>query len=167
MKEVELTRGYVAVVDDEDFERIAASKWSVLLTPTSGYAVRNAPTVDGVRGMIWMHHEIMGSPTAERLDHVNGNGLDNRRCNLRQASKAENGRNRRINANNTSGFKGVVRHGAKWKAQTSDADGRVYLGLHETKIAAARAYDDFARSRFGSFAALNFPSEGERAARVR
>lgn len=98
-------------------------------------------------------------PSSE-VDHINGNGQDNRACNLRLADHSQNLANRGRNANNTSGFKGVYWHrrARKWMAQIVVRGKVLYLGLHPDRYAAARAYDRAAIEHFGPFAARNFPA---------
>jgi hypothetical protein len=90
------------------------------------------------------------------VDHANGNGLDNRRQNLRPADKPKNGMNTGAPRNNTSGYKGVTRRGARWQANIG-LDGRLLcLGTFATPQEAARAYDTVATEHFGEFAHPNF-----------
>ncbi len=100
MKSIPLSRGLVAVVDDADFEELSRFKWSATSFRTSGpYAVRK----DGSR-MVLMHRELL---CAGLVDHIDGNGLNNQRANLRPASVGENAHNQRMRSTNTSGVKGV------------------------------------------------------------
>lgn len=146
--EIPLTRGFVALVDAEDApDVLAAGKWHVL---NDRYAMRHFP---GGRATA-MHTFLTGWPL---VDHINGDGLDNRRANLRQATHAENMRNRRRAISNRSGYKGVywVRDRRKWKAQIK-AGGRKYeLGRFSDASDAARAYNEAAVRLHGEFAALN------------
>lgn len=97
-------------------------------------------------------------PTLE-VDHINGVKTDNRLANLREASKSENGRNREMRADNTSGFKGVIwdRSRDRWRAKITLHGRCVDLGYFNSKTDAARAYDTAALARHGEFARLNFP----------
>jgi len=101
-----------------------------------------------------MHRFITGW---SYIDHIDGNGLDNRRQNLRPANESTNGANRAISSNNTSGFKGVVRSRTKWGAVITPSGRKVWLGTFLTPEDAARAYDAAAAVYFGEFARLNFP----------
>lgn len=159
MREIPLSRGLLAVVDDADYERvIAAAPWSASVKPGTAYALRGVRRPDGRWTTIRLHNFLTGWPF---VDHINGNGLDNRRCNLRPADKTTNGQNRTRTCANTSGYKGVTWHkqGRKWAAQLQATGRRIHLGLFDSKIAAALAYDDAARRHFGEFARLNFPLE--------
>jgi hypothetical protein len=163
MKEIPLSQGLVALVDDGDFEAVSAHKWSAAKKPHANYAVRSVRRTDGGWTPLYLHTFLTGY---ELVDHANGNGLDNRRSNLRSATEAENRQNMRRARNNTSGFKGVTWNGRrqKWMAQIQSQGHNRYLGLFTTPEEAAHAYDDAARALFGEFAAVNFPLAEERAA---
>lgn len=152
---VPLTQGRVALIDDEDLARVlAAGTWCATVKPRTAYAVRMARKPDGRPTTIGMHRFITGW---EYVDHINGDGLDNRRCNLRPATAATNARNVGLRSHNTSGYKGVTWHkaGRKWMAQLR-VDGRqVYLGLFTDPAEAASAYDAAALEHFGEFARTN------------
>lgn len=167
--EIPLTRGLVALVDDDDAPTVRAYTWAAMRGPRTWYAHRNGiRRPDGRYAGQLMHTLLTGWP---RVDHLNGNGLDNRRPNLRPASASENARNSRKRQGATSRYKGV--HWSKrrrgWIAKIyvpKVGSGRlarpVELGCFDAETAAAHAYDDAARSHFGPFAALNFPLPGER-----
>ncbi len=152
--EIPLSRGLVAVVDDEDYGRLVSiGPWHAHRSGRNFYASRSA-WVNGRCRTIRMHNLITGQPY---IDHVNGNGLDNRRVNLRQATHIQNMRNRRTGSNNTSGFKGVGLHRGRWQARIWVAGSMKSLGLFATPEMAARAYDAAAVELFGEFARLNLP----------
>jgi len=111
-----------------------------------------------------MHILITGYKIGRRVDHINGNGLDNRRSNLRIATSQQNNRNRKICNLNTSGFKGVRLDRNKWRADIRIDGKRKNLGRFVNPEAAAAAYDEAARKYFGEFATLNFPKSGEQSA---
>lgn len=163
-----LTQGQEALVDEDDFVRLSTFKWFYYPgSPRSltGYAMRNRRSYEeGGRGVIYMHRFILDAPQGSVVDHINGNGLDNRRTNLRLATHRQNCRNRRgAERTSTSSYLGVSWHkkGKKWVAFICERkDGRgvsTYLGLFSNEEDAARAYDAAARIRFGRFASLNFP----------
>lgn len=162
--EVLLTQGYVAIVDAADAERVLAHRWRAKVSGRTVYAQRGVQRSDGTWRQQSLHSFLTGYA---RTDHRNGDGLDNRRSNLREATAGENGRNRRIDRDNTSGFKGVCWHkrDRRWQASIR-VGGRSprHLGYFPTPEEAARAYDAAARELHGEFATLNFPSVGERAA---
>ena len=143
-----LTQGKVAIVNSEDFEYLNQFKWCF----HHGYAVRRTSRKLGFQRYFSMHKAIMGN---KAVDHINGNGLDNRRSNLRYANTSENGANRKVSVNNTSKFKGVTLDGKKWKARIGVRNTRIYLGLHNTPEKAAIVYNLAAKKYFGEFARLN------------
>jgi len=155
--DLQLTQGAVAIIDDVDGPAVAGLTWSAHRTTSLLWYARawTPPS-----GRIMMHTLLTGWPIT---DHMNGNGLDNRRTNLRRASRSQNMANRRKLSGSSSAYKGVsLQSDGKWKAQIGHARRRIYLGLFCTADGAARAYDEAARQLFGEFAALNFPREGER-----
>jgi hypothetical protein len=152
MRQIPLTQGYVALVDDEDYERVVRlGKW-------------HAKTKRGVNAVYACHSgsskvSLHGFVTGwSYVDHINGDGLDNRRANLRQATHAGNMQNQRRPKNNTSGYKGVSWHRAtgKWRAYIKRDGKQVHLGIFDTPEAAAHAYDDASRELHGAFSRPNF-----------
>lgn len=158
MRSLPLTKGLVATVDDEDFPALADRKWTAHVAKGKAYAVRK----DTVRGRLWMHREIMRAQPGVEVDHVDGNGLNNQRSNLRLCSRSQNSRAMRPRAGHR--FKGAYynRQRRKWVAQIQfiEAGERTnhYLGTFDSEEAAARAYDAAALQHFGEFARLNFPA---------
>lgn len=154
MIEVPLTRGLVAVIDDEDAAAVlAAGPWHAVPGATTHYA-RRAVWSGGRAHQVSLHTFLTGW---SRVDHADGDGLNNRRANLRPATNAQNGQNRAIQRNNASGYKGVSWHRGAWRAVIW-LDGRsVHLGRYADPADAARAYDAAAREAFGEFARVNFP----------
>lgn len=160
--EIPLSRGFVAIVDDEDAERVLRHKWSALPMGHTVYGQRSVKRPDGRWTTQKLHTFLTGFAIT---DHRNGDGLDNRRSNLREATQAQNLCNRRPRRG-PSGFKGVTwyaRH-STWKAQITKAGKNYHLGYFADPAEAARAYDAAARDLHGEFASLNFPAPGERAA---
>lgn len=152
-REIPLTKGKVAIVDAEDYERVAAHKWCAV-EKEHGWYVQRGLWVNRKRVMQMMHWFIMG---IKCVDHKNGDGLDNRRCNLRPASARQQMQNRAKPKNNRSGFKGVrfrvLRTKSVWTAQIESK----HIGVFNDPVLAAQAYDAKARELYGEFARLNFP----------
>lgn len=109
MKTIQLNRGMVALVYDVDYERVNKNKWTARYTNGVWYVVRMRKISESDHSKVaYLHREIMGCPDGKLVDHINGDGLDNRRCNLRVCTNAENSRNRiRLSRKNTSGHTGV------------------------------------------------------------
>lgn len=146
-----------AIVDDGDFDVVSRFKWHAHKSGTKYYAMTDLGT-DGKRTMLYMHKLILyPTPRGREIDHVNGNGLDNRKENMRFASRQQNSMNRPPPRNNTSGFKGVGWHkkSSKWKAAASVGGKTIHLGLFGSKAEAADAYNRYVSSRFQNFAFLN------------
>jgi hypothetical protein len=107
-----------------------------------------------------MHSFLLGGSTRSfQIDHVNGNGLDNRRENLRRCSTSEQARNRPKQLNARSRFKGVwwSKTAEKWQSSIMLSGKSVHLGIFDEEVSAAVAYDRAAREHFGEFARTNFP----------
>ena len=150
---IPLTQSKFAIVDAKDYERLAQYKWYAVKKQGTYYARRN---VNGKT--ILMHREILDVPVGFFCDHKNHNGLDNRRCNLRICTHAQNIQNSRPRANGTSRYKGVSwnRNKRKWQAHIRHRGHFIYLGCYDYEADAAIAYDDMAIELFGEFACLNF-----------
>lgn len=163
--EIPLTRGYVALVDDADAELVLPFKWHAVTASQSVYACRSVRrTGGGPRQAVQLMHTLITGWAF--TDHRDGNGLNNQRANLRQASLAENSRNRQANRS-ASPYKGVSINrgrGLPWKAAIKHQGVSRHLGYFGTDAEAARAYDVAARELFGQFAAVNFPAPDERGA---
>ncbi len=154
MMEIPLTDGKVAIVDNEDFEFLSQWKWRF----HKGYADRNFNYAGGKRKCMLMHRVIAMTPDGMETDHINGNKLDNRRCNLRVCYRSENRFNQgKYNGDHHSQYKGVTWHKTwrKWQAQIR-IDGKTkFLGKFDSEIAAALAFNEIAKQYHGEFAKLN------------
>jgi hypothetical protein len=151
-REIALSRGLVALVDDEDYERLAQHRWYATTGP---YAARKK---DGK--VIYMHREILGlvgRSSRVYADHKNRNTLDNRRSNLRMCTQTQNMGN--VGPRRGRRFKGVSRRGGSWRAYINLQYRQIGLGAYTSEEDAARAYDAAALKYFGEFACLNFPVE--------
>jgi HNH endonuclease len=161
LKVIELTQGQVAIVDDEDFEWLAQWRWNYYKERTNGgYAHRSAQRINGRRPHLLMHREIMSPiPNGMEVDHINGNKLDNRRCNLRYATPQQNRHNRTRYSNSTTGLKGVTFNKKNKKkpfqSHICDRWKKIHLGYFSTPEEAATAYNNAAIRLHGSFARLN------------
>lgn len=162
MKTIPLTMGVAAIVDDEDYDRIVAmGKWCASKRPHTFYGIRAVRRDDGTRTSRHMHAAITGW---DFVDHIDGNGLNNTRGNLRPADRAQNSCNSRRRTDNKSGYRGVSwsRTNDKWRAVIHRYGKRTHLGYYATADEAARAYDDAAREMHGAFATLNFGTGARR-----
>ena len=153
MKEIKLTGGLVALVDDDDYEWLNQFKWC---SDGKGYAVRATRRINGKKTTIKMHREILGLTTGDgRIgDHVNGNVCDNRRENLRVCNECENQHNQGKRKTNTSGFKGVYfnKTEKRWKARIMTNNKQKSLGGFATPELAYEAYQQAALKFHGDFA---------------
>lgn len=157
-KQIQLTKGQVAIVDDKWFEDLNRYKWCASYIPRmkSYYAVRGS---GHGKKLILMHRVITNAPDGTKVDHKNRNTLYNLEENLRVCTNSQNLTNRGAQINNISGYKGVSSSLEKWYARIKIGEKQVYLGTFETAELAARAYDAAAKQNFGEFAGLNFPAE--------
>lgn len=151
-----ISQGYEAIIDAADACAVARWNWSAAVRSNSVYVVRRERLADGSRLAVHLHRVIAQAPEGVAVDHINGNALDNRRVNLRLAYASGNQRNRSINRNNTSGFKGVSwdkQHG-RWQAGISVNGRRKRLGLFDTAEEAHAAYAKAAQQFHGEFARI-------------
>ncbi len=156
MKEIKVgINGYIALVDDEDFEYLNQFRWSVKETKYTWYANRKKG-----RRTVYMHRIIMNTPMGMEVDHVNGLGYDNRKENMRNCTHGQNMQNQMIKDSN---YKGVsyIRNGVKSKKYQAHImkDGARYCEYFPTAKEAAAAYNRFAIAVFGEFARLNIIEE--------
>lgn len=155
MKEIQLTQGKIAIVDDEDYDLVSKHKWHYIRKQCSspGYASTH---ID--RKCISMHRLIVVASGGKVIDHKNGDTLDNRRSNLRICEHRENIRNQRKRKPSLSKYKGLAKgKGRKyWQVQIGVNGKKITVGNFEDEEEAARAYDKAARQYYGEFAATNF-----------
>ena len=152
MKYIELTQGKQAIVDDEDHGSVNRFKWYAEKTKHTWYAGHKTKVMT-----TRMHRFITGAADGWQVDHINGDGLDNRRCNLRVTNFSGNQANAKKRRGCSSEYKGVYLHKAtgKWIARTGGA-GYCYIGGFKTEVDAAKAYDKKAKELYGEFARTNF-----------
>jgi len=161
-RKIPLTQGKYAIVDPEDYKELAKYEWYAKRCERRFYAERwgKAKQGSGVKGTgVKMHQVIMGTVKGKVIDHINHNGLDNRKANLRFATAQQNSWNKRKQEGSySSKYKGVhrVKSEKKWRARIT-CNGRViYIGRFDDERAAAMAYDAKAKEMFGDYASLNF-----------
>jgi len=167
---IQLTQGQVTLVDNRDQEWLSKFKWCSFYNRTQHYAVRQPSRKDGKRKHIAMHraiweHHYGTIPEGMEIDHINGNGFDNRLENLRLCTHHQNQFNQRKIKSASSKFKGVYldksHRGKKWHSHIKIDGVMTTLGYFATEIEAARAYDAKAKEKFGCFANLNFPPSSQ------
>ena len=166
MRKIKLTKGYYALVDNKDYARVSQYRWCVCVDKRKDGSVKNVYAVRKVykhgdrKGKHQSMHRLVLELTDPHVkaDHKDGNGLNNRRLNLRKANSGNNAHNQRLHSNNTSGYKGVSwlsAHNA-WRAMIRCNRVDKHLGYFSTAKKAALAYDAKARELFGEFAYTNF-----------
>jgi hypothetical protein len=155
MKQVSITKGKFAIVDDKYYRLLVLiGSWCL---QSNNYAATR------FRGKLWLMHDLImfledgPLPPGKEIDHKNRNGLDNRLCNLRYASTSQNSANKLKRSDNTSGYKGVFWHkkAKKWMAQVKYEGVTHYIGLFTSKYEAAQAYNKKLYDLAGDFACLN------------
>jgi len=159
MRQIELTQGKVAWVDNEDFEWLNQLKWYAHKHGNTFYAIRGI-LINGKYKVQRMHKFIMGDNLGKSdIDHKDGDGLNNQKVNLRICTHQENMMNRRPNKNCSSIYKGVCWHKQtqKWVAKIWIDGKQIHLGYFIIEEDASRAYDKKSTELFGEFARLNFP----------
>lgn len=157
-KIIALTQGQFTVVDDEDYPQLMNYKWYAHKKSRNDgyYAARNGGNSKAKK--IFMHREIMNTPAGFETDHINGNGLDNQKSNLRVCSKEQNQHNQTVKRKNTSSkYKGVsyYKKNKKWGVNMTFHGKCLFFGLYDSEVEAANIYNLFAIELFGEYASLN------------
>lgn len=160
--EIQLTRGKVAIVDDQDVWLIFIGKWHAVRHGKLTERWYASTTLKGKA--VYMHRLILDAPKGLDIDHINGDGLDNRRENLRIATRSQNMRNAHTKPKRTktSQYKGVswwkqpkIQAGGYWKAEIELPGRKRIVKYFHTEVEAARHYDQLAREHFGEHARIN------------
>ncbi len=172
---------HTILIDEEDWEKVSQHKWCIdatarrnsrggfyaktsILHPDGGWYDNPTSGRGRRRTSMFLHRFLMNPPPGYMVDHINHNGLDNRRENLRICTRVENGRNRLPSKKTASGYKGVRRNGSDncWQAKINIDKKQTYIGSFATAEEAALAYDKVAIKEHGEFACLNFPEKYNR-----
>lgn len=168
-RRIPLTQGKFAIVDPEDYKRLSRIKWHAHQSPHTWYAVHSLTNGKKERRRnLQMHHLVIAVPPGMFCDHINHNGLDNRKANLRPATHTQNVWNRRKFSGRTFGgykrhsrsrYKGVdwANDMKRWRARIRVNGKRIYLGSFKEELDAAKAYDQAAKKHHGAYASVNFP----------
>lgn len=160
MKEIPLKYGKITLIDDVDFEKVSNFRWYASNHHPRSYACSSTYNPENQKSIhFYMHRIIMNAKRGEQVDHINGDGLDNRRSNLRLCSNQQNRFNMRPRPGYSSKYKGVYveKKTRKWVAQIRLNDKTTYLGAFAKEIDAALTYDNAAKKHYGGFAHTNFP----------
>jgi hypothetical protein len=163
MFQIPLTKGEFSLVSPEDYAFLSQFRWCY--APGNGYAVHYYVDDLGKNKTLFMHRaiyqRILGAPIPRglQIDHINRERLDNRRENLRLATRSQNQANKGIQVNNTSRYKGVSHNHGKWEARIQYENRRINLGRYHDPCAAARMYDAASRLLYQDFAGCNFPDQ--------
>lgn len=154
MREIGMKCGKFAIVDDSDYEAVAALRWGF----TDGYAVHYVKKNGKVRPML-MHRFLLNPPAGMQVDHINGNRLDNRRENLRLATTKQNCMNKAKRSDSRNRYRGCVYHptykSRPWQAKMRIEGKSTSLGYYATEEEAALAFNNAAKKHHGEFAKLN------------
>lgn len=154
-RKIFLYRTLVALVDWCDYDRCVTRKWCATNNGWGNYYVTSYVTGSGRSGhRERLHRFVLAATKGQIVDHVNGNGLDNRRCNLRFCTPAQNTQNTR-RKKSASGYRGVWKSGSRWRAVICVNRASIRLGYFATREAAALAYNAAAKHHHGEFATLN------------
>lgn len=154
MRQISLSQGQFALVDDADYVWLNQWKWHALRHHNTFYAMRQQNNGDySKRQHISMHGQILNLPQGTEGDHVDGNGLNNQRSNIRISTHQQNMHNMKKRSDNTSGFKGVTfdKRRNKWRAQIQVNNKPIHLGYFDTAESGHSAYQEASEKYHGEF----------------
>lgn len=155
LREIELTKGKSVVMDADDYFYLKKWQWHTLVANGKFYAKRDF--LEGFKIKSALLHRIIMNPQGKMtVDHIDGNGLNNQKSNLRLCTHRENLCNRKKNFNSKFKFKGIYKYKKKWCAYICPNGIKKHLGVFRTQNEAATEYDKAAKKLFGEFANLNF-----------
>lgn len=160
MKLIKVTKGLYTLVDDDDYEELSKYKWYASKKSKNYdkyYIERRIRYPDGSSKIFKMHRIIMNAPPGKNVDHINGNPLDNRKCNLRLCSQSQNNMNSKLQKNSTTGYRGVSWHkkAGKWRAYINVNRKQYHLGLYDDINDAIDAYNKASIEKHGEYANKN------------
>jgi len=162
-RRIRMAQPQYAKVDPANYQRLRGYEWLARKGKNSFYARRHVAGSKGKKEtLIYMHQEIIDVPEGMVVDHINHDGMDNRRANLRAATYSQNLCNRKKRSGaKSSKYKGVSwkKKNRKWVARIGFEKKTIHLGYFHNEIDAAKAYDTAAKKYFGEFACLNFPQD--------
>ena len=151
MKEIKLTQGFIAQVDDEDFEYLSCFNWFVDKGKYTYYAARRISSPRKIK--YYMHRVIMKTPNNLQVDHIDRNGLNNQKYNLRNCNNSQNNMNKMTYS--STGLKGVYHHQGNYMAQITVNKKKIYLGYYKDINDAIKARDSATKKYFGEYGNLN------------
>jgi hypothetical protein len=163
-RRIYLGEGEWTIVEPQDYYWLSDFKWSIIGNGRKVYAIRNIIVGPKKTKILNLHREIMKAPAGLMVDHRNNNSLDNRRANLRLATRAQNVQNsQKRNIKTTSRFIGVHldKESGRWATKIAYQGKVLWLGRFKDEVEAAKAYDAAAKKYRGEFAKLNFPESAD------
>lgn len=155
IRTIPLTQGYSATVDDEDYAELSKYNWTILKTGGKVYAIRHLS--GSSNSHILMHRQILDLEDGVEVDHIDGDGLNNCRDNLRPATRSQNSWNRLYRPRGHSKYRGVYfkKREHKWVAQLTYNNRSIHIGYFKTEEEAALAWNKLAMEMYGEYARLN------------